>query len=95
MECDHLATSTKAEVEKSLTRTDASGLKKSFSHALSHSIPQLTLYCNYHPANLDLIFGVPLMSFATNQDNVPKAIRMCIDEVEMRGLDTRRLYSVS
>ena len=95
MKCDNMAISTKAEVEKALTGTDASGLRESFSHALSFSIPPLTLYCNYRPAYSDLIFGVPLLGFTTNQDNVPKAIRMCMDEVEKRGLDTHKIYSVS
>ena len=94
MKCDNLAMSTKAEVEKALTGTDASGLRASFSHALSFAIPPLTLYCNYRSANSDLIFGVPLASFGTHQGNVPKAMRMCMEEVEKRGLDTENIYSV-
>ncbi|KAI9433271.1 hypothetical protein H4582DRAFT_2101678 [Lactarius indigo] len=93
----NLAMSTSAEVEKALSGTDTSGLRASFGHALSFSIPPLTLYCNYRPNTYsNLIFGVPLVNLVTNQDrdNVPKVIRMCIEEVEKRGLNTHKVYSV-
>ncbi|KAI9439458.1 hypothetical protein BJY52DRAFT_529761 [Lactarius psammicola] len=89
----NLSISTRTEVEKSLAGTDTSGLRTSFDHALSFSIPPLTLYCNYRPdAYSDLIFGVPLVNLATNQDNVPNVIKMCIEEVEKRGLNTYKIY---
>ncbi|KAH9037706.1 RhoGAP domain-containing protein [Lactarius hengduanensis] len=88
----NLAMSTSAEVEKTLAGTDTSDLEASFGHALSFSIPPLTLYCNYRPnASSNLIFGVPLVNLTANQDNV---IRMCIEEVEKRGLNTHKIYSV-
>ncbi|KAH9038036.1 hypothetical protein EDB83DRAFT_2524610 [Lactarius deliciosus] len=91
----NLATNTGAEVENALTGTDTSGLRMSLGHALSFSIPPLTLYCNYRPdAYSNLIFGVPLVDVTTNQDYVPKVIRMCIEEVEKRGLDTHKIYSL-
>jgi hypothetical protein len=75
---------------------DTSGLRASFGHTLSLSIPPLTLYCNYRPEPYsDLIFGVPLLNAATSQDNVSRVIRTCIEEVERRGLDTHKIYSVS
>ncbi|KAH9031499.1 Rho GTPase activation protein [Lactarius pseudohatsudake] len=87
-----LAMSTSAEA---LAGTDASGLRASFGHALSISIPPLTLYCNYRPdVYSDLIFGVPLVNLSANQDCVPKVIRMCIEEVEKRGLNTHKIYLV-
>ncbi|KAH8989329.1 Rho GTPase activation protein [Lactarius hatsudake] len=87
--------STSAEVETALAGTDTSDLRASFGHALSFSIPPLTLYCNYRPnAYSNLIFGVPLVNLTTNRDYVPKVIRMCIEEVEKRGLDTHKIYSV-
>ncbi|KAH8989321.1 Rho GTPase activation protein [Lactarius hatsudake] len=87
-----LALSTSAEVEKTLAGTDTSDLRASFDHALSLSIPPLTLYSNYHPnAYSNLIFGVPLVNLTANQDNV---IGMCIEEVEKRGLNTHKIYSV-
>ena len=90
--------STRAEVEKALAGTDMSGLKGSFRRALSFSIPLLSLYRNYRPgaySDSDLIFGVPLVDVETNEDNVPKVMRMCIEEVEKRGLNTHKIYSVS
>ncbi|KAF8269719.1 Rho GTPase activation protein [Lactarius quietus] len=84
-----------AAVERAFAGTDTSGVKASFNHNFSLSIPPLTLYCNYRPdAYSDLIFGVPLVNSTTSPDNVPKVIRMCIEEVEKRGLDTRKIYSV-
>ncbi|KAI9439448.1 hypothetical protein BJY52DRAFT_1421308 [Lactarius psammicola] len=94
-EYDNLAASTRAEVEKALVGTDTSDLRASFRRALSFSIPSPTLYRNYRPgAYSDLIFGVPLVDVETNEDNVPKMMRMCIEEVEKRGLDTKGIYSL-
>ncbi|KAF8269723.1 Rho GTPase activation protein [Lactarius quietus] len=94
-QCNDLAMSARAEVEKAFAGTDTSGLKTSFDHSFSLSIPPLTLYCDYRPdANSEFIFGVPLVNSTTSQDNVPKVIRMCIEEVEKRGLDTHKIYSV-
>jgi hypothetical protein len=91
-----LATGARAEVEKAFGGTDTSGLRASFDHGFSLSIPPLTLYCNYrHDAYSDLIFGLPLVNPATIQDNMPKVIRLCIEEVEKRGLETHKIYSVS
>ncbi|KAI9433262.1 Rho GTPase activation protein [Lactarius indigo] len=91
----NLAINTGAEVEKALVGADTSGLKAFLDHALSLSIPPLALYCNYRPnAHSTLIFGAPLVNLTTDQDNVPKVIRMCIEEVEKRGLNTRKIYSV-
>jgi hypothetical protein len=91
-----LAMRARAEVEKAITGTDTSGLRASFDHSFSLSIPPLSLYCNYRPdAFSDLIFGLPLVNPATSQDIVPKVIRMCIEEVEKRGLDTPKIYPVS
>ena len=95
----NLAMSTKAAVKNALARRDESDLRASFRQALSFSIPPVTLYRNYninrpgpHP---ELIFGVPLVDIETAHDNVPKVMRMCIDEVEKRGLKTENIYMVS
>ena len=92
----NLAISTRAEVEKALAGTDTSDLRASFRRALSFSIPPLTLYRNYRPGTYsDLIFGVPLVDVETNEDSIPKVMRMCIEEVEKRGLNIMGIYSVS
>ena len=88
------------EVENALTGRDTSesDLRASFRRSLSFSIPNPTFYRNYRPGvHLDsgLIFGVPLVDVETNQDDVPKVMRVCIEEVEKRGLDANGIYSVS
>ncbi|KAH9165429.1 hypothetical protein EDB89DRAFT_302679 [Lactarius sanguifluus] len=91
---DKLATSTRARVEKAVAGTDASDLRASFRRTLSFAIPPPTLYRNYRPgAYSELIFGVPLVDVETNEDNVPKVMKMCIEEVEKRGLVTNKIYS--
>ncbi|KAI9431838.1 Rho GTPase activation protein [Lactarius psammicola] len=91
----NLAMSTRAEVKKAFAGTDSSDLRVSFRRALSFSIPLPVLYRNYRPgAYSDFIFGVPLVDLETNEDNVPKVMRMCIEEVEKRGLNINGIYSV-
>jgi hypothetical protein len=88
--------STRTEVEIALARTDMSDLRASFRRALSFSIPPLALYRNSRPgAYSELTFGVPLVDIETSEDHVPKVMRMCIEEVEKRGLNTHKIYSVS
>ena len=93
---DNVAMSTRVEVGKALDGAEKSILRVSFRRALRISIPPVTVYRNYHPgAPSDSIFGVPLVDVTTDQDNIPKVIRMCIEEVEKRGLNTKKIYSVS
>ncbi|KAH9165433.1 hypothetical protein EDB89DRAFT_2076851 [Lactarius sanguifluus] len=91
-----LAMSTKAEVEEALAGTDTSDLRTSFRRELSHSIPPPIFYRNYYRpgAYSDPVFGVPLVEVETNEDKVPKVMRMCIEEVEKRGLNTNGIYSL-
>ena len=93
---DNLSRSTLAKVETTLAGADTSNLKASFRRALSCSIPPPALYRNHHPgACSDLMFGVPLVELETSQDNVSRVMRMCIEEVEKRGLNTKKIHSVS
>ncbi|KAH8996980.1 Rho GTPase activation protein [Lactarius hatsudake] len=90
-----LATKIGPEVENALAGTDTSNLKASFRRTLSSSIPPPALYRNYRLGGYsNLVFGVPLQECMTDGDQVPKVIRMCIEEVERRGLDTHKIYSV-
>jgi len=90
-----VATSTRVEVENALDGADMSILRVSFRRALRFSIPPSTIYRNYHPgAHADSLFGVPLVDATTNEDNIPRVIRMCIEEVEKRGLYTKKIYSL-
>ena len=91
---DDIAKQTGAEVENALGGTDTSDLKVSFRQALSFSIPPLTLYHN--PGGYsNSIFGVPLVDLRMNEEKVPKVMRMCIEEVEKRGLHVEKIYTVS
>ena len=93
---DDFAKRTRAEVENALGGTDASNLKVSFRQALSFSIPPLTLYRNCRPSGYsNSIFGVPLVDLGMDEEKVPKVIRMCIAEVEKRGLHIEKIYTVS
>ena len=90
---DVIAKITRAEVKNDLRGEDASDLKASFCRALSFSTPPLTLYCNYRPGEYsNLIFGVPLVDL---REKVPKVMRMCIEEVEKRGLNIDKIYAVN
>ena len=93
---DDIAKSTGAEVVNALGRTDVSNLIASFRRDLSFSTPPLTLYRNYRPGEYpNLIFGVPLVDLRMNEDKVPKVMRICIEEVEKRGLHIEKIYAVS
>ncbi|KAI9456985.1 Rho GTPase activation protein [Lactarius psammicola] len=90
---NELAMSTRAESEMALAGTDTSDIRGSFRRALSLSIPLPALYRNYRPGVYsDLIFGVPLVDLETNQNNIPKVIRMCIEAVEQLDLNTKGIY---
>ena len=93
----NLAINTKAVVKNALAGSDVSDLRASFRRALSFSIPPLTLYRKYSPPGVcsKLIFGVPLVDLETTQDNVPEVMKMCIEEIEKRGLETKYIYVVS
>lgn len=71
----------------------------SLSRSLALSIPAPTLYYNYHVGECqDLIFGVSLTNYATargTENEAPKVIRICIDEMDKRGLDAGGIYRVS
>jgi hypothetical protein len=91
-----IAKSTEAEVENALCGTETSDLKLSLRRAISIYTPPLVLYRNYHPGGYsNLIFGDPLVDHGVTEDKVPKVMRMCIDEVEKRGLDIDDIYWVS
>ena len=88
--------STREEVEQALAGTDVPDLRATLRRALSFSIPPVILYRNDRPgAYSELIFGLPLMDAEKSEGNVPKVMRMCIEEIEKRGLNSHNIYSVS
>jgi hypothetical protein len=95
----YLAITTRSEVEKALAGPDTHDLAASLRRALSFSIPPVTFFRNFRVGgHSDAIFGVTLVDYATSrdkEDEVPKIIRVCIEEVEKRGLNVTKIYSVS
>src|ERR1700733_8595460 len=87
-----LAINIRPGVGKVLNGSIDSDLMASFRFAFSHSIPPVTLYRNYRSSGYsNLTFGVPLVVDPTsNQYDVPNVIRMCITEVEKRGLNANK-----
>ncbi|KAH9009031.1 Rho GTPase activation protein [Lactarius hengduanensis] len=90
-----LALGTRPGVRRAFDESDGSDLTGSFRRAFPLSIPPLTLYRNYRSSGYtsNLVFGVPLVDPTANQRYVPKVIRMCIAEVERRGLNAHKIYS--
>jgi RhoGAP domain len=75
-------------------------LKSNIPHALASAIPDPILYehglvgeCN------DLIFGFSLVDYATanglSEGSIPKIVRICIEEIDKRGLENEGIYRVS
>ncbi|KAF9229718.1 RhoGAP-domain-containing protein [Gyrodon lividus] len=67
---------------------------------LTSLIPKPVLYYNYNVGECsDLIFGVSLVDYATSrglwETEVPKIVRICIQEVDERGLEAEGIYRVS
>ncbi|KAN0140318.1 Rho GTPase activation protein, partial [Lactarius tabidus] len=90
---NHIAKSTEAEVENSLGGTETSDMKVSSRRVSSFYTPPLVLYRTHHPGGYsNLIFGDPLVDHGVTEDKVPKVMRMCINEVEKRGLDVDDIY---
>jgi hypothetical protein len=96
---NHLATNARSVVEKVSSETDTSLLAASLRRSLAVSTPPPTLYYNYQVGECqDLIFGVTLVDYATargSENDVPKIIKICIEEVDRRGLDAEGIYRVS
>src|SRR6266404_4415643 len=89
---NELATNTRSEVEKISAETDTTIIAASLRSPRS-------LYYNYNVGEgSDLIFGVSLSDYATareSHNNIPSILRLCIDEVDKRGLEVEGIYRVS
>ncbi|KAI9433312.1 hypothetical protein H4582DRAFT_1988380 [Lactarius indigo] len=77
-----LAMGTKPGVEQALCKSDESGLAGSFRRTFALSIPPLTLYRDYRS------------NPTANQYYASNVIGVCIAEVERRGLNTNKIYSL-
>ena len=79
---------------------DATNLKSLIPSSLAHAIPDPILYQHGQvgPCN-DLIFGFSLVDYATTKGlkdgAVPKIVRICIQAIDLRGLESEGIYRVS
>lgn len=76
------------------------GVNAYIGQSLALSIPIPILYHNFYVGECkDLIFGFSLQDYATARDlpegEIPKIVRICIEEVDRRGLDAEGIYRVS
>jgi hypothetical protein len=87
-------------VDRISPERDVAKLNTNIPRSLASAIPDPILYehglvgeCN------DLIFGFSLVDYATAkglpEGAVPKIIRICIEEIDKRGLETEGIYRVS
>lgn len=95
-----LSTHARSAVDKISPEKDASKLASSFSRSLTSAIPKPILYYNYNVGECrDLIFGVSLVDYATARSltdgDIPKIVRICVKEVDQRGLESEGIYRVS
>ncbi|EIN13461.1 RhoGAP-domain-containing protein [Punctularia strigosozonata HHB-11173 SS5] len=95
-----LSTHLRTFVDRISPTKDASALAARLPRALASSVPKPILYYNYHVGECaDLIFGVSLVDYATSRalpdGEVPKIVRICLREIEGRGLDAEGIYRVS
>jgi hypothetical protein len=94
-----LATHLRAFVDRIAPGADAAALASRLPRALASSVPRPTLYYNYRVGECeDLLFGVSLVDYATSRaladGDMPKIVRLCIAEIEARGLDAEGIYRV-
>jgi hypothetical protein len=86
-------------IENISAENDFSVLSASLQHALAPTIPRPIFYDNYHIGECpDLVFGRNLVDYATAQgreNDVPKILRVCIEEVNRRGIEVTGIYRVS
>ena len=86
-------------MEKISAKTDTSVLTTSLRSSFALSVPPRTYYYNYDAGECsDLVFGVSLVDYAAareGQNNVPHIIKLCIEEVDKRGLGVEGIYAVS
>ncbi|CCM00351.1 uncharacterized protein FIBRA_02381 [Fibroporia radiculosa] len=87
-------------VEKISSEKDSALIGTNIPRMLLAAVPKPVYYYNYNVGECkDLIFGVSLVDYATarnlTEGEVPKIVRVCIKEIERRGLEAEGIYRVS
>ena len=78
---------------------DASSIAAHIPRLLAMSTPKPIYYYNYTVGECrDLVFGVSLVDYANSRDledgEIPKIVKICIQEIEERGLNAEGIYRV-
>ncbi|KAI0080062.1 RhoGAP-domain-containing protein [Panus rudis PR-1116 ss-1] len=87
-------------VERINPEKDASSIASQIPQLLAQASPKPQYYYNYTVGECrDLIFGVSLVDYATSRGlsdgEIPKIVKICINEIENRGMDAEGIYRVS
>lgn len=87
-------------VDKIIPQQDGAAIAANIPRMLSIMSPRPIHYYNFNVGECkDLIFGVSLVDYATArgplEGDVPKIIRICIEDIDRRGLDAEGIYRVS
>ena len=86
-------------VEKISPQRDSAALASNIPRLIAAITPKPVYYYNYNVGECkDLIFGVSLVDYATarglSDGDIPKIIRICIEDIDKRGLDAEGIYRV-
>jgi hypothetical protein len=86
-------------VNKISPAADVHALAQRIPRYMASATPPPTLYHNYAVGECnDLIFGVSLVDYAQSrglsEGQVPKIVKICVQEVDQRGLENEGIYRV-
>ncbi|KAF8213491.1 hypothetical protein K438DRAFT_1902556 [Mycena galopus ATCC 62051] len=95
-----LSTHARAVVDKISPQIDVSKVQAYIPRSLASAIPDRVLYESGHVGECnDLIFGFSLLDYAMShtlrEGDAPKIVRICIQEIDERGLESEGIYRVS
>ncbi|KAH9945601.1 RhoGAP-domain-containing protein [Amylocystis lapponica] len=87
-------------IDKISAQKDSSILASRIPRLLASATPKPVYYYNFTVGECkDLVFGVTLVDYATarglGEGEVPKIVKVCVKEIEKRGLDAEGIYRVS
>ncbi|EGO28450.1 hypothetical protein SERLADRAFT_445900 [Serpula lacrymans var. lacrymans S7.9] len=95
-----LSSHARSMVDKISPKKDVADVGSIIQRSLASATLKPILYYNYNVGECsDLIFGVSLVDYATarslGEGEIPKIVRICIKEIDQRGLESEGIYRVS
>lgn len=86
--------------DKIVPQQDGAAIAANIPRMLAIMVPRPIHYYNFTVGECkDLIFGVSLVDYGTArgplEGDIPKIIRICIEDIDRRGLDAEGIYRVS